>query len=702
MASCIYRKEAFVMRVIISEKGYMRNYLALSMALLLSLPIHLFPFSAQAQTLKQLQASKKPKLAPDLEEILAQDDQQSLTLGQLRQNRLTVKSNPQKKAQPLRLNQLTLPSADVAAEEKQSFIVQMERATPDIVWQEKLARLGARISGKVEQTGLVMIEAPRTAIRQLAADNNVAYVSPDRLMSATTSGYVERVSGRDAMRQISGCDKIMGADMNVAVLDSGVWTGHHNVEKQMLLSVDFTGERNTTSDPFGHGTHVASLAAGLPHVSKGAYEGLAPGARIVSLRVLDAQGRGSVTWALNAINWLASNATKYKIRVVNMSFGTAAVDSYLNDPLCRAVRRLVNAGLVVVVSAGNNGKDSSGKKIYGRISSPGNEPSAITVGAANTMGTETRGDDRVATFSSRGPTRSSYVDANGIRHYDNLIKPDLVAAGNKLVAAAADNNFMLRNYPNMNARVADDAKHNQMVMSGTSMSAPVVAGAASLILQANPTLTPNLVKAVLMYTAQPLKGFNMLEQGAGLLNVAGAVQLAKLIRTDLTSSTARGTTMLKAALPNPQANVINGETCYWGQAVIADHTFFYGSALMTKWSGIYRLGTLLGDGTILGDGIILGDRTFMADGVQIAEGPMTMGSGVVFADGTLFAKGVVFADGTLLSDGVILGDGTLLGDGTILGDGVLLGDQIRGLTILANGDDTPGMPVIADDGSVID
>ncbi len=109
------------------------------------------------------------------------------------------------------------------------------------------------------------------------------------------------------------------------------------------------------------------------------------------------------------------------------------------------------------------------------------------------------------------------------------------------------------------------------------------------------------------------------------------------------------------------------------------------------------------DGTILGDGIILGDKTLMADGVQMAEGPATMGgSGVVFADGTLLAKGVVFADSSLLADGIILGDGTILGDGIILGDGTILGDAIRSLSIMVNGDDTPSMPVIKDDGSVID
>src|SRR5213079_1036320 len=103
-----------------------------------------------------------------------------------------------------------------------------------------------------------------------------------------------------------------------------------------------------------------------------------------------------------------------------------------------AARALVNAGIVVVAAAGNNGKDANGNKIYGQIHSPGNEPSVITVGATNTFGTDARNDDGVATYSSRGPTRSYTTDANGVKNYDNLIKPDLIAPGNKLIYAEAD------------------------------------------------------------------------------------------------------------------------------------------------------------------------------------------------------------------------------------------------------------------------
>jgi subtilisin family serine protease len=250
--------------------------------------------------------------------------------------------------------------------------------------------------------------------------------------------------------------------VGIAVLDSGMDAGHKTLSGRVVYSKDFTGE-NRTDDPFGHGSHVASAAAGVATSSAGtgsSYTGIAQGAPVINLRVLNAQGTGSTAGVLNALNWVMANKGTYKIRVVNMSLGGAAVDSYKNDPICRAVRQLVDAGVVVVVAAGNNGKNSAGQKIYGSIHSPGNEPSALTVGAANTFGTDGRNDDGVTTFSSRGPTRSFWTDATGVRHYDNLIKPDVVAPGNRLIYAESDRNLLVTQHPELDASAknADDKR----------------------------------------------------------------------------------------------------------------------------------------------------------------------------------------------------------------------------------------------------
>lgn len=127
-----------------------------------------------------------------------------------------------------------------------------------------------------------------------------------------------------------------------------------------------------------------------------------------------------------------------------------------------------------------------------------------------------RNDDGVTTYSSRGSTRSFWTDASGVKHYDNLIKPDLVAPGNKMVSGESLDNLLVRQYPQLDTTppATSDEDHPLMRLNGSSMAAPIVAGAAALLLQANPKLTPNMVKMILMFTAQSLAGYNTLEQGS--------------------------------------------------------------------------------------------------------------------------------------------------------------------------------------------
>ena len=129
----------------------------------------------------------------------------------------------------------------------------------------------------------------------------------------------------------------------------------NRISVRVVYSEDFTGE-GRTDDPYGHGTHVASLAAGNGRISNGEYVGIAPNASLINLRVLNADGVGTTAWVLRALDWVASNRAAYNIRVVNMSLGMPAVDSYRNDPICRAVRRLVDAGVVVFAAAGTTAK----------------------------------------------------------------------------------------------------------------------------------------------------------------------------------------------------------------------------------------------------------------------------------------------------------------------------------------------------------
>lgn len=518
----------------------------------------------------------------------------------------------------------------------------------------------------------VAAQVPINQLGELASRSDVEYVSLDRPTRA--AGHLETTTGASIARYYgsSSTGNIDGSGVGIAILDSGLYASHESFARnRVVYQRDFTGE-GRVDDPYGHGTVVASMAAGGSN--GGSYTGVAPAAKIINLRVLNGLGVGRTSDAIAGLDWCISNKALYNIRVINVSLGATAVDSYVYDPLCRAVRRAVNAGIVVCVAAGNAGKDSNGNKIYGGIHSPGIEPSALTVGAANTFGTDARWDDVVATYSSRGPTRG-FVTRNGVKYYDNLIKPNLIAPGNKILGAMSPNNYLVSTYPTLNANTSTNTRRNMMYLSGSSVASPVAAGAAALLIERNPDLTPNMVKAFLEYTAQPLRGFSNFDQGAGLLNVEGAVRLASSLRSSLSNLTL-GAPLLTGATPL-QLSVIAFQPVLWGGGIIQKWNYVYGNELVTKYQGIYRCGVLLSDGVLLSGGVLLADQTMLT-------------SGTLRSVGTVLSYGTVLSDGALFMEGVVLSDGAVLADGSVLADGVVMSDCVlpptTGQGALANGD----------------
>jgi serine protease AprX len=370
-----------------------------------------------------------------------------------------------------------------------------------------------------------VLDLPNSVIRQLERYPDVFRVHHDR--PAGKENYRTAVTvGAASVRAQYGYS---GAGIGVAVIDSGIATWHDDLSgaydpvafpygnQRVTKFVDFVGGQTLPYDDNGHGSHVAGIIAGNGQDSYGQKRGIAPDASLIVLKVLDANGLGTISNIIAALNWIALNHEAYNIRVVNMSVGARITESYWTDPLTLATKALVDRGIVVVGASGNFGKNASGNLQYGGITAPSNAPWVLTVGATSTLGTLTRSDDIVAGFSSAGP---SFIDF--------AAKPDLVAPGTGTVSLAALGSHF---YATKTAALVDGkwslGFKPYLALSGTSMAAPVVSGTVALMLEANPTLTPNLVKAILQYTAQRHPSYHALRQGAGFLNSLGAVRLAR-------------------------------------------------------------------------------------------------------------------------------------------------------------------------------
>ena len=358
---------------------------------------------------------------------------------------------------------------------------------------------------------------PNGAIRALADHPKVARVSVDRMVQAVN----ERTSatiGAAAVRQQLGLD---GAGVTIAVIDSGVTPAHDDLGgatgQRIVRFVDLVKGRTAVYDDYGHGTHVAGILAGNGADSTGARSGVAPGAQLVVLKVLDDRGRGRISRVIAALDWVVANRDALNIRIVNLSISAGVFESYDEDPLTLAAKRAVDAGIVVVAAAGNLGRGATGLTQYGGITAPANAPWVLTVGAASHQGTVDRGDDTIAPFSSRGPTAINFA-----------AKPDLVAPGVGIESLADPHGLFYTRYAQylLPGTVATTYLP-YLSLSGTSMATPVVSGTVALMLQANPLLTPNQVKGILQYTATAPSGYDALTQGAGFLNARGAVDLAR-------------------------------------------------------------------------------------------------------------------------------------------------------------------------------
>jgi subtilisin family serine protease len=395
-------------------------------------------------------------------------------------------------------------------------IVQLNPGVSPVSADGAIRGLRGTIGRRLVSVGGQVAYLPDSALAALARHPGVRGISLDRRVQGTLERTGATI-GATWVRENLGFD---GSGVGIAIIDSGVANWHDDLGSgRVTRFVDFVNFQPAAYDDYGHGTHVAGIIAGNGHDSEGRRRGIAPGATLLVEKVLDATGQGYISNVIAAIDYAIANKDALNIRVINLSVAAGVYESYTTDPLTLAARRAVEAGIVVVSAAGNLGRNAAGEAQYGGVGAPGNAPWVITVGASSHNGTTDRADDTVAGFSSRGPSA-----------IDFQAKPDLVAPGVGIESIAEAGSTLWNTKPLMRLwGTVPTPAEPYLSLSGTSMAAPVVSGTIALMLQANPALTPNLVKAILQYTAEAHASFNGLTQGAGFLNARGAVDLARTV-----------------------------------------------------------------------------------------------------------------------------------------------------------------------------
>jgi serine protease AprX len=461
-----------------------------------------------------------------------------------------------------------------------------------------VVKLGGTILGQLPIVNGLVASLDHNGIVALSNQSNVAYISKDRPLAPFFDNAAPAVNAQAAWNS-----NFTGSGIGVALIDSGV-NAHPDLLtgflpfSRVVYNQSFVAGDTSTADAYGHGTHIAGLIAGNGLSSTGplfsqTFKGIAPGVNIVNLRVLDANGSGTDSQVIAAISQAISLKSRYNIRVINLSLGRGVFESYKLDPLCQAVEKAWKSGIVVVVAAGNNGRylPTLG---YSTVTSPGNDPYALTVGAMKPMGTPERGDDLIASYSSKGPTL-----------LDHVVKPDLVAPGNLLVSTETSNTTLYNTETNNRVPYSayiyggpSSASKSYFELSGTSMATGVVSGMVADLLQARSLMTPDQVKARLMKTASKTfpatssvydapsgitytSQYDIFTVGAGYADLAAA-----LASTELSSGTAMSPTAVynsntgNVTLTSGASAVWGSSQAWSGPAVWGNTQFVGGSAIM--------------------------------------------------------------------------------------------------------------------------
>ena len=503
-------------------------------------------------------------------------------------------------------------------------VIVQYRQVPTAAHYATMQGRGGRLQSKLHMIKGAAFTIPVSALAALESDPEIVSVSIDHPMNVMDD-LTNDATGVDAAWN-AGFD---GTGVGVAVIDSGINDSHPDLwnssgtASRVVYHQDFTGTPTTNSngaqyDLYGHGTHVAGIIGGNGSLSGGRYGGVAPNVNLVDLRALDANGAGTDSTVIAAIQQAIALQNTYNIQVINLSLGRGIPVSYTQDPLCQAVEAAWKSGIVVVVAAGNYGRlDVGGNNGYGTVTAPGNDPFVLTVGATKSNGSTSPSAETKASFSSKGPTT-----------YDHVVKPDIMAPGNDIVSLAAPGATLEASYPN-ELVTGTDGNSDYFTLSGTSMATPAVAGAAALLLQEQSTLTPDQVKARLMKTAYKMglsstsayvphlsrsftDFYDMFSVGSGLLNLQSAIA-----NTDLAPATI-GSALSPAVVYNPLTRTVSlvegnstvGSTSVvWGSSVVWGASVVWGSSVVNGTSVVWGCSLPWNDNTLSAFSVVWGAST---------------------------------------------------------------------------------------------
>lgn len=357
-----------------------------------------------------------------------------------------------------------------------------------------LEGLGAVIRYHLPFMHACAVEIPSHELESMAKSERIKYISDDvnisTLLNIATQGVGATAVNRSGYR---------GKDIGIAILDTGVYPHPDLIMPRSRITAfkDFINNRRSAYDDNGHGTFVAGAAAGNGYSSAGKYQGSAPLANIIAVKVMNGRGQGSSSDILAGMQWVVDNRDRFNIKVMSLSLGSEKVADGYADPLAVAVERVWDRGITVVAAAGNAGPKSA------TITTPGISPKIITVGAVDDKRTVEVEDDTIAKFSSRGP----------VGRYGE--KPDVVAPGVDIVSLNTDRDYVSGMRP---ASLNEQYKK----MSGTSVATPIVSGGIALMLEKNPGLSPDDIKRIMKENARDLAE-NVFDQGSGLVDIKALV-----------------------------------------------------------------------------------------------------------------------------------------------------------------------------------